>query len=175
MSSIWRCRVTDDVESPTMSSHRRCQYLFYIRQNDHEVFVPWKLRCLIRVPGPLQWQRASSSRAGWTQVPPEICILIHVCRLFRLGCFLTRIIFHWFPCSGPSRVFLFPPWRPPRTISTNSPEFEFRYQDLMPFIYGQRFCCWDYIYKLRLMESGRYLKTNKMQKHASGTLSEYII
>jgi hypothetical protein len=46
-------------------------------------------------------------------------------------------VFHWFPCSGPSRVFSCPPWRLPRTISTDSPDFEFSYINLMLFIYGQ--------------------------------------
>jgi hypothetical protein len=51
-------------------------------------------------------------------------------------------VFHWMPCSGPSRVFWCPPWRPPRKNCTDSPDFEFSYHNLMPFIYGQRFCSW---------------------------------
>jgi hypothetical protein len=43
--------------------------------------------------------------------------------IFSEKCFF----FYWFPCSGLSRVFSCPPWRPLRKISTDSPDFEFRY------------------------------------------------
>jgi hypothetical protein len=67
---------------------------------------------------------------------------------YMFGHFLNLFAFqkvpvcHWFPCSGPPLVFSCPPWRPPRKISTDSPDFEFSYHNLMLFIYGQRFVSW---------------------------------
>jgi hypothetical protein len=99
--------------------------------------------CRFQAPGPLWWRRASSSRSGRTQFHLEIYYfdqcLITSCICMR---FKQVSIFHWFPCSGPSWVLSCPPWPPPRKISADSPDFEFSYYNLMPFIYGQRFC-WE--------------------------------
>jgi hypothetical protein len=51
--------------------------------------------------------------------------------------FEKPFICHWFSCSGPSRDFSCPPRRPPRKISTDSPDLEFSDQSLMPYIYSQ--------------------------------------
>jgi hypothetical protein len=59
-----------------------------------------------------------SSRNNWFWSILGFCICIH---------FRTVHVFHWFPCSGPSRVFPFPPWRPPRKISADNPDFEVSY------------------------------------------------
>jgi hypothetical protein len=56
-------------------------------------------------------------------------MLIHVAHFFSLDIFKTTIRFpmyvHRFPCSGPFRVFSCSQRRPPRKISTTSPDLEF--------------------------------------------------
>jgi hypothetical protein len=91
-------------------------------------------------PGPLRWRQASYSRSGCTQFRPETCGF-DTCLVTCCICIHVKQVFvrNWIPCFGPSRGFSCPPWRPPRTISTDSPDFEFSYRNLMPSIDGQRF------------------------------------
>jgi hypothetical protein len=87
-------------------------------------------------------------------------MLNHVCGLDFL--FLSDTCpscFHWFPCAAPSRIFFCQPRRPPRQISTDSHDFESRYEQKMPFIYGHGFegwmtCFFSWLYNAVVPYSG---------------------
>jgi hypothetical protein len=84
-----------------------------------------------------------SSRNIWIRYICGHCLCLHT---FKPNVNFQEVsVFHWFPCSGPSRAFSCLPWRPPRNINTDRPDFEFRYHNLMTFIYGQKFCRWQTI------------------------------